>query len=101
VFEALADETVPGWRRGLTTAARGALNRATKELKSIQVLPDEIPVLVQAYRRDMPTATLTPSALAKHAPRLRAPQARDSRVPGMVSRCDECGLLAGIDCHGH
>jgi len=101
VFEALADETVPGWRQGLTTSARGALCRAAKELRSIKVAAEEVPVLVRAYRQALPTAALTPSALAKWAPALRAPAVRDSRLPAEVRRCEQCRGLVGIDCHGH
>ena len=92
LFEAVADQTCPGWRQGLTSSARGALCRAVKELKSIGVLPDEVTVLASAYRKDMPGASLTASALAKHAPRLRRPQVRESRGYD-VARCMGCGRL--------
>ncbi len=74
LFEAVADLTVSGWRQGLTGSARGCLNRAVAELRGIDVTAGEVAVLVAAYQADMPGCTLTPTALAKHAPRLRGAQ---------------------------
>lgn len=101
LFEAVADQTMPAWRRGLTSSARGCLNRAAAELRSIGASPEEVVALVNAYRKDMPTASLTPSALAKHAPRLRKPlDTRNPLIPREVTRCASCGGLVGIDCQG-
>jgi hypothetical protein len=69
IFETLAEVCGIDWR-GLTSSARGSLNSAVKELKAVGATPDEIRRRAQNYRLDMPLATLTPTALAKHWPRM-------------------------------
>src|SRR5690606_38135511 len=54
----------------LTASARGALNRATKELRDLHATPAEVHRRATAYRATYRGATLTPSALAKHWPSL-------------------------------
>ena len=64
-FEAVAH--VSGIRvEELTSSARGAMNRAVADLRSVGASPDEIHVRAIRYRSTFPGATLTPSALAKH-----------------------------------
>lgn len=84
LFRALADATLPAWRQGLASQHVGQLRAATRDLKAAGVVPDEIPHLAHAYRLDMPGMTLTPTALAKHAPRLR-----EAHPPRYVTRWDE------------
>lgn len=71
LFEALAE--VCGMSLGeLTTSARGAMNRAAKELRDLSATPAEVERRAQAYRKKYPGIDLTPSALAKHWPALSA-----------------------------
>lgn len=69
LFEAVAEVCGIDWSR-LTSAARGPLNRAVADLRSVEADPDEVAGRVAAYRRAFPDAALTPSALAKHWPAL-------------------------------
>jgi DNA-binding transcriptional MocR family regulator len=50
----------------LTASARGALNRAVKELRDVNATPDQITAVAKSYRNQYPNATLTPMALVKH-----------------------------------
>lgn len=70
VFEALAAACGIDWHR-LTPAARGQLNAATRDLRAAGFSAAEITRVGVAYRLEMPRMPCTPSALAKHAPRLR------------------------------
>jgi hypothetical protein len=88
LFEAVADATMPAWRRGLAKQHIGMLRAAVRDLRAMGVSPDEVPRLVAAYRRDMPGCCLTPTALAKHAPRLR--ELPRERRPYDVERCRDC-----------
>lgn len=54
----------------ITDSARGAYNRAVKELKAVGAAPVEVPGRAAAYHRTYPDTALTPSALAKHWPQL-------------------------------
>lgn len=49
----------------VTSSARGAWNRAVKELRAIGATPDDVTAKAAAYRRQWPGATLTPTALAR------------------------------------
>jgi DNA-binding transcriptional MocR family regulator len=50
----------------LTASARGALNRAVKELRDVNATPEQIAAVAKSYRNHYPNATLTPMALVKH-----------------------------------
>nr|MBA2600729.1 hypothetical protein [Actinomycetota bacterium] len=50
----------------MTASALGALAKAAKELHEVNATPDEVEARSRHYRAKWPTATLTPSALAKH-----------------------------------
>ncbi len=50
----------------LTPSARGALNRALKDLRAVGATPDEIHRRAGQYRQMWPAVTLTPTALARH-----------------------------------
>jgi hypothetical protein len=50
----------------LTASARGALNRAVKELRDVNATPAQITAVAKSYRNQYPNATLTPMALVKH-----------------------------------
>lgn len=75
----------------LTQSARGALNRATKELKEVSADVESVRRVAKAYRVKYPGASLTPVALSKHYPALATDQRRrdESRaVSGEV--CEAC-----------
>lgn len=50
----------------LTATARGAMNRAVKELKGVDATPAQVRVCAQTFRKMWPGIKLTPSALVKH-----------------------------------
>lgn len=50
----------------ITKSARGAYNRAVKELKEVDATPESIAHAAMAYRLAYGDVALTPSALAKH-----------------------------------
>lgn len=50
----------------LTTTARGAVNRAVKELKGVDATPAQVRGCAQTFRKLWPGIKLTPSALVKH-----------------------------------
>lgn len=70
--------------RTLTSSARGAINKAVKELRDIAATPAEIEAKAADYRKTWPDITLTPTALVKHWGQLAAKAVKASRV------CD-CG----------
>jgi hypothetical protein len=65
IFDALCDvtDTDPA---ELTKPGRGALNAATKELRTLGVDPDEVAARAHAFHRQYPNAVLTAPALVKH-----------------------------------
>lgn len=65
LFEALADACsieLPS----LTSSLRGAMNKAVSDLRKVGATAEEVAVRADRYRRAMPQARLTPTALAKH-----------------------------------
>lgn len=90
LFEALA--TACGIQIAeLTDSARGGLNKALQQIKQAGAdNPGEIHARARTYRRRMPGATLTPSALAKHWPTLGSKPAA-VQTP-RAARCEwDCG----------
>lgn len=73
----------------ITTSARGAYNRAAKDLRSARATPDEISRRAAVFRHRWPEASLTPTALARR-------WAECARAPNTVSRGDRqvAGTLA-------
>lgn len=72
--------------RELTPQSRGPLNTATKQLRDLDVTPDEVRYRASNWPNLFPDATLTPTALAKHWPQLareRAPAQRRDRYVEM------------------
>ena len=59
----------------LTSSARGAANKAIKELREVGAEPEQVVQAASAYRLRYPGAAVTPSALAKHWPSLLEPSA--------------------------
>ncbi len=57
----------------LTSSARGALNKAVKELGNVRATPDEVRARADRYRTLHPTWTLTPNALTRHWAELGGP----------------------------
>lgn len=57
----------------MTDSARGALNKAVKQLKSVEATPREVLRRGVLYKSRFPNAALTPSALVKHWPELVPP----------------------------
>jgi hypothetical protein len=55
-----------GGSQPVTSSARGAWNKALKELRDAEVTPDVLLAAAAGYRRKWPTIDLTPPALAKH-----------------------------------
>lgn len=57
----------------LTSSARGALNKARKELVALGASDEDVRRKADAYRAAYPGISLTPSALVKHWPALGSP----------------------------
>lgn len=56
----------------LTSAERGRINRALKDLRAVNATPDQIRLAGARWRQIYPNATLTPTAIASHWSRLTA-----------------------------
>lgn len=56
----------------LTSAERGKINRALKDLRAVNATPDQIRVAASRWKQIYPNATLTPTAIASHWSRLTA-----------------------------
>ena len=56
----------------LTSSARGALNKALTELREVGATPDQVRYCKDRWREKWPNGELTPLALAKHWPMLKA-----------------------------
>jgi biotin operon repressor len=54
----------------MTSSARGAANRAIKELREVGATPEQVVQAASSYRSRYSEAAVTPSALAKHWPSL-------------------------------
>lgn len=77
LFEAVVEATGLSLD-ALTKSARGAANRATKELREVGASPELVRRAAKQYVKEYPDAALTPTALAKHFPKL-VPKLRDYR----------------------
>lgn len=66
----------------LTPTARGALNKALADLRTIDVDPPDIAQRVAIYRRMYPNAAVTAAAIAKHWPLLTVDTMRASSPVG-------------------
>lgn len=71
LFEAVAEACDIDWH-DLTKSARGQLNRAVRELRAVDATPAEVHRRAAEYLRRW-AVDLTPTALAKHWPRLGTP----------------------------
>lgn len=85
-----------------TTSARGAWNKAIKELRQANVKPDQISQLCDVYRDIMPpNSLLTPTAIAKnlhillHPPPKGSGKANEPHVPKGWKGIDEWDVLTG------
>lgn len=67
----------------LTSSARGAINKALKELREIGTDPATLEAKAAAYRKTWPDITITPTALVKHWAQLGVKQS---------GRAPACGL---------
>lgn len=87
IFDALVDvcDINPA---ELTDMARGPINKAVKELKSIGASPEGIRARAANYRVVMPHATLTPLALTKHYPMLGSVKAAKGITPTVSEFAD-------------
>lgn len=74
----------------LTTSARGAANRAIKELRVVGATAEQIHQAARAYRTQYPTAAVTPSALAKHWPQLIESAAPARQLYAERVNCTDC-----------
>jgi hypothetical protein len=91
----LFDALVAAWGvdpAELTDSARGALNRALKELRAVEATPAEVTVRVERYRRRHPKWEFTPTALAKFWASLSA----DSDNPDAITRAYLAAKKAGL-----
>ena len=89
IFEALIDACGLDIDE-LTSSARGAANKATKELRDVGASPDGIHARAKVYRQKWPDRELTPSALAKHYAQLGA----KAKGPPSGGRTPEVGSAA-------
>jgi hypothetical protein len=69
IFDAIvtATSTDPA---SMTKSARGALNKAAKELRDVGATPEDVARRARRYRERFPRAACTSSALVKHWPTL-------------------------------
>lgn len=74
----------------LTTSARGAANKALKELREVNATAEQVHQAAKAYRAKYPTAGVTPSALAKHWPQLVEPERVATTSSADYRRCPTC-----------
>lgn len=72
----------------LTTTARGAANRALKELKAVGATAAQIRASAQVFRKTWPEMRLTPSALVKHWAQLVPPGPRSAPETREAARRD-------------
>jgi hypothetical protein len=75
----------------LTSSARGAINKAVKELRDVDATAEAIEKAATAFAKKWPDIAITPSALAKHYPTLIGFEARKS-TPTAIQReiCQPC-----------
>lgn len=79
LFETVAEVAGMDWRH-LTATARGPLNRAVGELRTVKATPEEVRVRARRYHAVYPDSALTPMALTKHWPALEVePPVRSTR----------------------
>ena len=85
-FEALAEVCGINFAK-LSPPARGAMNKALKDLRSIPggITADDIRDRAAEYKRMYPKTTLTPSALAKHWPQLEGNSGPTHQVGGRIA----------------
>jgi hypothetical protein len=88
IFEAITDSCGLN-RKELTASARGAANKAAKELRDIGASPEGIHARAAIYRKKWPDATLTPSALAKNYAQLGVTP-NGSRASPRDDECADC-----------
>jgi hypothetical protein len=90
IFDALVN--VCGLNPGeLTKSGRGALNRATAELRDIGATPEGITARAKVHRQRWPGAELTPSSLAKNYAQLGVDPSRKIRAVPSPDACGKCG----------
>jgi len=65
----------------LTDSGRGAVNKALKELRSVDATPGQVTLRARNFRQRFRDATLTPSALAKHWGSLNGTKASPQERP--------------------
>ena len=69
LFEAVCKSFGVDWTK-LTSQNRGPYNVCTAALRKLDLAPEDVERLHQAYRGEFPHASDTPTAVAKHAPQL-------------------------------
>jgi hypothetical protein len=74
----------------LTSSARGAANKAAKELRDIGASPEGIHARARLYVQKWPDASLTPSALAKNYAQLGARTNGTRASPPKRDECADC-----------
>jgi DNA-binding transcriptional ArsR family regulator len=91
----------------LTKSERGRINAAISELDRIGATPDEIIDRADAYRRRMPSATISPQAIARNWNAIAPTTLKhnhvwaiiDDRADGVLYRC-KCGLESLVPAAG-
>lgn len=82
----------------LTTSARGAVNRAVKELREVNATPVTITKAANAYRKKFPDAAISPSALAKHYPSLFTSEiGRETPSRLRIETCTTCQSTGWVE----
>ena len=96
IFEAIADECGIDATK-ITASARGALNRAVKELRQVDADPESIRAAAIAYRQRFPSAPLTPASIAKHYPSLIEGHKPAQRLTEPCDACVGSGYISDDD----
>lgn len=78
---------------GITSASRGAYNRAAKDLRSLNVTAEDIARRAIVYRRRWPDVSLTPTALVRRWPECDPTTQHSTRPPLLPAEQESLGLL--------
>ena len=76
----------------MTSSARGAVNKAVKELRDVEATAETIVQVADAYRKKWPELSISPSAIAKHYPSLFINGTVRQQMKGPTHKtCTDCG----------
>ena len=71
---------------------RGKINAATKQLREIGAKPEDVLARAEAYRREWPKVSLTPTALAAHWSYLESKVRKTAARKSMKDLAEQCEL---------